>query len=243
MRHSASTITTHWTMFFAICWASPHVFVMFFGPLITVCLYDRMVFPVFFIQRGKARPNDWELIVVKGALLGITVLKSLAYIFHIYVIAVLEIFYIRSHPWFFFLSVLPLWHFSTLIDYYFKFLFDLTAILYIAKDDFIHGEPLQTVALVWPETLMQSHRWSWTLMHSHRLSWTLMHSHRLSWTLMHSHRLSWTLMHCHRLSWTLIHSHRLSWTLMHCHRLSWTLIHFHRLSWTLIHSHREKYKR
>ena len=31
-------------------------------------------------------------------------------------------------------------HFSILVDYYFKFSFDLKVILYIAKHEFIHGD-------------------------------------------------------------------------------------------------------
>ena len=33
-------------------------------------------------------------------------------------------------------TILDLWHFSSLVDYYFKFSFDLKAILYLAKDKY-----------------------------------------------------------------------------------------------------------
>ena len=36
--------------------------------------------------------------------------------------------------------IASLWRSSTLFDYYFKFSFVLTAILYIAKEDFIYGD-------------------------------------------------------------------------------------------------------
>ena len=51
-------------------------------------------------------------------------------------------FYIRNHPCFFiiFFSVYCFsLAFSALINYYFKFSFDLKAILYITKDDLING--------------------------------------------------------------------------------------------------------
>ena len=36
--------------------------------------------------------------------------------------------------------IASLWRFSSLVDYYFKFSFDMKAVLYIAKYDFIHGD-------------------------------------------------------------------------------------------------------
>ena len=66
-----------------------------------------------------------------------TVLKSLAKIFQICQLQSFSIFYIGSPP-LFFLSVLSLgWSFSSLLAYYFKFTFDLKAILFFTKNGFI----------------------------------------------------------------------------------------------------------
>ena len=75
-----------------------------------------------------------------------TFLKSLAWIFQIksskvvsYITVLLKFLHLKS-SFLFSQCIASLCHSPTLLDYYFKFSFDLKAILYIGKNYYIHAE-------------------------------------------------------------------------------------------------------